>query len=188
MVPAPHAFKTDGFQRPIFTRGGGSSAPRRRFQRPIFAGDSGSSASCLQDRWVPAPNFYEGRWFQRPTASVPAPNFYEGLWFQRLMPSRQMGTSAQFSRGTVVPAGHGVGSSAQILRGTMVPAAHACKTDGLQRPSFARDGGSSRPRRGFQHSTVTGRLADLPICRPADSPTCRAGVLPTCQPAYLPAC
>ena len=49
-----------------------------RFLRPIFAGDSGSCASRLPDRWVPAPNFYEGRWFLRPTASVPAPNFCKG--------------------------------------------------------------------------------------------------------------
>eukprot|EP00959_Pyramimonas_sp_CCMP1952_P056277 1175492-Pyramimonas_sp.AAC.1 len=49
VVPAPHALKTDGFQRPSITRDGGSSAPRRRLQRQIFTRDSGSSASCLED-------------------------------------------------------------------------------------------------------------------------------------------
>ena len=72
MVPAAQAFKTNGFQRQIFRRGGGSSAPRRRFQRPILTRDRSSSGSCLQDRWVPAFSFCEGRWFQQATAWVTA--------------------------------------------------------------------------------------------------------------------
>ena len=49
------------------------------FQRLIFTRQSGSSSLCLQDRWVPAPNFYEGGRFQQHTAWLPAPNFHKGL-------------------------------------------------------------------------------------------------------------
>ena len=96
MVPAAYAYKTHGFQHPIFTREGGSSSTRRGFQRLIFTRQSGSSSLCLQDRWVPAPNFYETGRLQQHMVWVPALTCHKGQWFQRLRVTRQMGASTQF--------------------------------------------------------------------------------------------
>ena len=65
-------------------------------------------------RPLPPPYLY---FYNPKRGEVPAPNFYRGSWFLRLMPSRQVGSCAQFLRGTAVPAPHGVGSCAQFLQG-----------------------------------------------------------------------
>ena len=104
MVPAAYAYKTDGFQHPIFTRGGCSSSSRRGVQRFFFTRQSGSGSLCLQDRWIPVPIFRREagssstrRGFQHSIVTrdnvssglgledrwVPAPGFYEGELFQQ---------------------------------------------------------------------------------------------------------
>ena len=145
MVPAAYAYKTGGFQHPIFTRESGSSSTRRGFQHLIFTRQSGSSSLCLQDRWVPAPNVYEGGLFQQLTAWGPALLFYETKWFRQLVPTRQMDSSTHFLEGgrlqqhtAWVPAlnchegqcfqrlrpRRQMGASTRFLRGRAVPAAH----------------------------------------------------------------
>ena len=149
MVPAPHVFQTGGFLRPIFTRDGGSCAPRRRFLRPIFTRDRGSCASCLPDGWVPAPICCKGRRFLRPTASVPAPMFLQGIVvpaphvFQtdgllRLIFTGGGGSCAPRRRFLRPIFASDRGSCASCLPDTWVPA-----------PFFTNGGGSCTPWRRF---------------------------------------
>ena len=139
-VPAPHVFQTDGLLRPIFTRGGGSCAQRRRFLRPTFTGDRGSCASCLPDRWVPAPDCYEGRWFLRPAASVPAPDFLQGI----AVPAPHVFQTDGFLRPCFIRGGGSCARRRRFLRlvgrGSRARAALA----GTWRPSFQAAGRALR--------------------------------------------
>ena len=150
MVPAVQAFKTDGFERQIFTRGGGSSAPRRQFQRPILTRGRSSSGSCLQDRWVPAFIFCEGRWLQQATAWVPTLHCDRAACRLADLPTFRFADLAS-------------------CRFANLP---TCRLAGLLtcRPASCRPAElpTCRPA-----GLPTWRPADLPTCRLADLPTCQ---------------
>ena len=84
VVPAAHG--VGSIARLFFTRDGGSSSscPQDRFApAPDFYEGKWLQQLMPQDKWVPAPASYEGRLFQQPTAWAPAPNLYEGERFQQ---------------------------------------------------------------------------------------------------------